>query len=489
MTEVELKLAVLAHAPAQLPRRLALLPWLAGCSPQRQHLHNTYYDTPEHQLLRSGVVLRVRRVGNGARAIWLQTLKTGEGRFSALSRRGEWESRLDQPEPSTQALAGTPWADIDADGTIFARLQPCFCTEFRRTRWMVQLADASQVEVALDLGQIVAGQRRAPICELELELKSGQVAGLFEIAQKVAQTLPVIPSGESKSERGYRLAGANMPAGSNRHGAMTPDVLARTALQSAFHQFTSHLIAMCGGDDPELVHQARVAWRRFRSARRLFKSILIPQFPDIQTGLQPLLDQLGALRDLDVARTETLPAMVDLYVAGNPERAGRWQRMMGQLSARAAHSRAAIQRTLEQAATGEALLHVTHWLESLAPENPTSENPALDRAWAKRRLRSLRRALREVQECADDEAHLHRARILAKRLRYGVEMLRPLLPALRAQRWHRLAVRIQTTIGDQRDAAQAALLVQGLPGQTPIAEFLRGHATAVVRTREHSPRT
>ena len=486
MTEVELKLAVLAQAPAQLHRRLALLPLLAGCKPQRQHLHNTYYDTPDYQLLRSGVVLRVRRVGNGAGVVWLQTFKTGEGGVSALSRRGEWESRLDQPEPSMQALAGTPWADIDADGSVFARIQPCFCTEFSRTRWMVPLADGGQVEVALDRGQIVAGPRRAPICELELELKTGQVAGLFDIAQQVAQTLPVIPSGASKSERGYRLAGASMSAGSNGHGETTPDALARTALQSALHQFTSHLIAIRGDADPELVHQARVAWRRFRSARRLFKSILTPQFPDMQVGLQPLLDQLGALRDLDVARTETLPSMADLYVAGNPDRASTWQRMLGQLGARAAHSRAAIQRTLGQTTTGESLLHATRWLESLTPARPTPGNLALDRAWAKRRLRKWRRTLRAVQDCADEEASLHQTRILAKRLRYGVEMLRPLLPAPQAQRWHRLAVRIQTTIGDQRDAAQAAILLQGLPGQTPIAEFVRGHAAAIARTREPS---
>ena len=97
MTEIELKLALPQDAGATLVQTLARTPLLAGCQRRRQPLLNVYYDTPDHQLLRHGMVLRLRRVGSGTSATWLQTLKTGDGGASALSRRGEWESRLPGP--------------------------------------------------------------------------------------------------------------------------------------------------------------------------------------------------------------------------------------------------------------------------------------------------------------------------------------------------------------------------------------------------------
>ena len=484
MTEIELKLALPLQAAASRLRQLARLPLLAGCDRRRQQLHNIYFDTPERHLLQQGVVLRMRRVGSGASEFWLQTLKTGDHATSALSRRGEWESRLGQPELSAPLLADTPWREIDPHGSVFARLQPCFYTQFTRTRWTLLQADGCEVEVALDRGQIVAGTRNEPICELELELKAGQASGLFDIALQIARVVPVIPAGASKSERGYALAGA-VPAGrAADRGALAPAGLARTALHTAWHQFTSNLIGMRSDDDPEPVHQARVAWRRFRTARRLFRPILDTAFPDVRPALAPFLQQLGAVRDLDVARAQSLPGLADAYVAGDAQRARAWQRMLGQLERRTEAARVATRQAIDQPAVGHALTRVTQWLEGLAPDGTPADAPptsaAAARAWALRRLRRQHRALRDAQKGSpDSDTRQHQLRILAKRLRYGVDMLRPLLPTRRARRWNHLASQLQSDIGDQRDAMQATVLVRGLRGHAQIAEFLRGHAVAM----------
>ena len=488
MTEVELKLSLPVQPAASLLRQLARLPMLAGCGRRRLQLHNIYYDTPEHHLLQQGVVLRVRRVGDGASAFWLQTLKTSDGQASALTRRGEWESRLDKPELSAALLAETPWDRIDPQGSLFTQLQPCFQTRFTRTCWTLQPADGGEVELALEQGRIVAGSRREPICELELELKTGTASGLFDIALQVAQAVPVIPCGASKSERGYALAGAT-PAGRPAvHGAPALEALARTALLAAWHQFTRELIAMRSDDDPERVHQARIAWRRFRSARRLFRPIVDAPFPDVRAALAPLLLLLGQVRDLDVAHTQSLPRLADAYIGGDPRRASAWSRMLGQMATSAKGARAAMRREIDQPGAGHALTRVTQWLETLALDGAganAARSAADARAWALRRLRRLRRALRDARSGPDTEARAHQMRILAKRLRYGVDMLQPVLPAPRARRWHQLAIRLQRDIGDQRDSIQAAVLVRGLRKHPQIAEFLRGHALAVAAAARH----
>ena len=73
----------------------------------------------------------------------------------------------------------------------------------------------------------------------------------------------------------------------------------------------------------------------------------------------------------------------------------------------------------------------------------------------------------------------HQARILAKRLRYGVEELRSLLPKRKAERWHDLASSVQSGIGAERDLAQALELVTSLSLDPGVADYLLGVASHV----------
>jgi hypothetical protein len=61
-TEIELKLQLNPKAA----RQLAAHPLLAGIPAQKQHLLNTYFDTPKLELHAKRIALRFRkRVGNG----------------------------------------------------------------------------------------------------------------------------------------------------------------------------------------------------------------------------------------------------------------------------------------------------------------------------------------------------------------------------------------------------------------------------------------
>lgn len=272
-------------------------------------MHNIYFDTPDQLLRLQQSALRLRRVGgDDDSAQWLQTLKTGKRALSALSSRGEWETPVAGPRLERATLDAAAWKRVDPGGTVFDALQPIFMTDFARTVWLVRRRDGSVVEVALDVGRVVGDDRSSAICELELELKTGPVSALFDIAADIAASVAVLSLAMSKAQRGYALASNSIDAPTKASPpvlwrGMTLHDTARAVLREMFGHFTCNLVALRQSDGPEVVHQARVAWRRFRSARRLFKPVLVGADMPSFEPLDPLLAKrtrysIEALRDV-----------------------------------------------------------------------------------------------------------------------------------------------------------------------------------------------
>lgn len=485
--EIELKLALPGANPAGLARQLARLPVLARRQATRQQLHNIYFDTPEQHLRQQRVALRLRRVGSEAHPQWLQTLKTGGRNDSALSQRGEWETPVPDAHLSSKALEASPWSEIDPDGRLFKALVPSFTTSFERTIWRVRRRDGSVVEVALDIGHITADDKTTPLCELEFELKAGQPAALFAVAQQVARTLAVLPAAQSKAERGYALAqgtlNAPVPALPPKLAPKLPVLAAaQLVLSEMFCQFTSNLGALLTSDDPEVAHQARVGWRRFKSARRLFRPVLAHTDMPSEQDLQVLLTCLGELRDSDVALNETLPPLAEAYSAGNAQRAQTWADNISALTRETELQRKTVRYALLAPSVGASLLATTQWLEGLAAstatDQPVAEPMVSLRLWSRQCLKRLHTKYRHSINATDSPESQHRARIQAKRLRYGVEALHNLLPRKRAKRWVQQATCLQTDIGLKRDLMQAHALVVRQNLDHGLAEFLRGVVSA-----------
>jgi inorganic triphosphatase YgiF len=391
---------------------------------------------------------------------------------------------------SLNVLQATPWAKSDPDGTVFQALTPIFSTTFERTSWTVRRRDGSVIEVALDIGLVVAGDKRAPICELELELKAGQPAALFDLAQQIAATIAVLPANVSKAERGYALArdGLDMPLRAQPpklSKQLSVPAVAGRVLREMFCQFTTNLNALRNSDDPEVVHQARVGWRRLKSALRLFKPALAVNAGPSWQALQPMLSFLGELRDIDVARAETLPPLEDTYVAGDARRADSWRAMTQSLLQEAKLQRKSVRYALEDPAVGATLLVATQWIEELSTlesaKDAGSDAKVSFPRWSKRRLKRLHRQLKIARNDTNSPASVHRVRILAKRLRYGIETLRAFLPKRRAHRWYRQATNLQLKLGANRDGMQAGALLAKLDEDRGLIEFVRGVAIGKAR--------
>lgn len=192
--EIELKLA-LAPQGLQVLKQ-SWLPRQSVESQERQQLGNIYFDTPERALNRHKVALRLR-VKDGQ---YIQTLKTKGQSQGGLHQRGEWEWEVAEPRLYPELLQGTAFPqDVEVE-----TLAPLFRTDFERTAVLLRRGEAL-IELALDEGLVIAGERQAPILEAELELKQGNLAELFALAQELAAEVPVWLSDVSKAERGYRL--------------------------------------------------------------------------------------------------------------------------------------------------------------------------------------------------------------------------------------------------------------------------------------------
>jgi len=196
---VEFELKLIAR-----PEDLAALydsPIIAArsCDRSDRRLKTTFYDTTDQALHCEGMTLRVRREGR----TFVQTLKVVE-LDGGPSRRREWEAPVPTMAPVPSALAHRlPEALRAALGTN--GLRPIFTTTFRRRRRVLDMADA-WVEVAFDQGVIEAADHRVSISEIELELKSGAPAVLYELALQLLDHHAFKLGVQSKSDRGYALA-------------------------------------------------------------------------------------------------------------------------------------------------------------------------------------------------------------------------------------------------------------------------------------------
>lgn len=208
--EVELKLALAPEGVAAIIEH----PSLASEPVGLQTLNNTYFDTPNGDLAQARIALRLRQVDGKL----LQTVKTAGQGGGGLSQRGEWEWQVLGPQLDLAALAALPPFQGDLVGVLDA-LTPQLSTNFTRRSWQLRNAvvapssaeQGSHIELVLDEGEILSGDYRTPIREIELELKDGEPEALWKLALALAEQVPLRPSDSSKAARGNALSDQHWP--------------------------------------------------------------------------------------------------------------------------------------------------------------------------------------------------------------------------------------------------------------------------------------
>ena len=235
-------------------------------------LANQYFDTPKGDLAAAHVALRIRRDGDDL----IQTLKSRGASVAGLSERNEWDWPLEKAKLDLKKLDDSCWpqalAELDKK-----QLKAVFSTDFVREKADIAWGRGKSrvvIEAALDLGTVKAGKLKAPLCELELELKEGEVGALLELAQALAADIPVLPCDISKAERGYRLSDTRA-----RADLALPEVDALAPLDANIPALVGYLLASSQRLAEQYVHTGH--WR-----------VLGEWFASL-TDLRALLSSLG----------------------------------------------------------------------------------------------------------------------------------------------------------------------------------------------------
>lgn len=441
-----------------------------------------YLDTPDRLLQNNGMALRLRREGDR----WMQTLKLSAPVQGGLSARPEWEGpariRRGEPRFDPSQLQETPLPALLVRHRAQRKLRAAFRTRFTRTLWQLGFR-GSRIEVALDRGHIEAhrGGRavRAPISELELELKAGRAADLLALAGRLvgrgAQALALVPLVRSKAERGYRLAEGAEPAVTKASARgfveqLRADLSSAAALRAimahGLHVLLANTEELRVSRDPEFVHQARVSLRRMRSALRLFDRRHADFPAALSSELRWIGRSLGKARDADVFESSSLPALLaDLPQGLRPQARGlrrRARRHRGQ-------AYRAVLADLGSARFARLALGLQAW--TLTP-------PPKGRSLQRFAPRALARAQARLFEAARFFAALtperrHRVRILAKRLRYALDALSVTLPQGATGIYVNKLSELQDVLGELNDAAVAFQHLGQLEGSSVLVDELR----------------
>jgi CHAD domain-containing protein len=481
--EIEWQFDALDLRPVE--RWLATLPTLAvgangqgtitalAATPRR--LLDSYLDTNDWRLARAGFVLRVRRRGRYGEV----TLKdTRPADKSGLRRRLEVTETL--PPGGVAALKPTGPVGFRLRAIAGNRaVDEVLRVRTHRRPFALRVGGVDAAEVALDDTMIVVGggQRPMQLRRVEVEVRREWFQALEPIVSQLRDTCGLQPATLSKFEAGLLAVGESIPGApelgptavseSSTMGELAYAVLRRQLAVVLQKEPGTRL-----GEDPEDLHDMRVATRRLRAALDLFAEVLPVRAQSYRAELGWLGSVLGAVRDLDV-QLEGLAEMTsatsrwsaDALHVGDHDPLADLSALLERDRERARVDLLAALDSVrwERLAAGMAtMLRQGPARRSLAARLPAAIGaPALVVARHDGVTKAARRA-RKTHLVAD----FHRLRIRCKRLRYALEFSSEVYDGQTAK-FVRVLVGLQDQLGLMQDAEVAS---------TRLAELATGEA-------------
>ncbi|QEL55272.1 CHAD domain-containing protein [Chromobacterium paludis] len=244
---------------------------------------------------------------------------------------------------------------------------------------------------------------------------------------------------------------------------MTPRLALRMALLESLRHLSANLGGVREGDDPECVHQARVALRRLSAAGTAFRPLTRGEaWRSVLREAREWAGLLGAVRDLDVMLLETLPAVAP--------------------SAWAAQDLSALRKALEKRRAGMkararaalAPARFDGWarrLLALANQDACIRDGSLPgrRGFAARSLNRGWKPVRRLTEQWDalSVEQRHELRKRAKKLRYAIEFFAHLYPGKRVERCLAPLQLAQQRLGALNDRAAACDMLAQCAAEWP----------------------
>ena len=409
---------------------------------ETRQFSTTYYDTPDLRLARWGLSMRYR-TGEG----WTVKLE-GEGQGPMLVRE-ELVFQAPANQPPSEALDLVRAFVRDSTLGPVARL--------RTTRRPIELRDQdgrSLGEVTDDRVAVMDGRRVSRrFREIEIELSAEAPDDALD---SVIKRLRAVGAEPVQVASKYLQALGNPDPGpaevvlQGLDGHATVEELVRHDLGAAVLRLFRHDPIVRLGADPEGVHQARVATRRFRSSLRTFRPTLEEGWTmRLREQAKWLADRLGAARDADVLQARLRGHLEEL---GEPDaEGGDW--LLKRLDRERDAARAALLAAMRESSYVQLLDELIAAANS--PMVLDGGQPAA-KVLLPRVASTWRKLADEVRQAGPEpsDSQLHQIRIRAKRCRYAAEAVTP-VAGKTAARFAAAVEAVQEVLGGQHDAVVA----------------------------------
>jgi CHAD domain-containing protein len=444
-----------------------------------QQIFDTYLDTDDWRIHRAGFALRVRSGTGTGSGTTEATLKSLHSASTEVADRRELTETLNSSdnEAIRESIGpvGTRVCAVSGARTLL----PLFELRTSRQRFAIRKSnEARQLgEIALDETVISRphGEPQASMLRVEVEALTESHEPLRSLVKTLRSHCALEAASDTKYSLGLKSVGLAPPApefaATTVDASMTIVEVAMANLRRYLAAWHLHEPGARLGDDPEELHDLRVAGRRLDAVLRQFQSFLPPEYLSIRKTFKTVLSALGHARDLDVALGELQNFRRKLPKS---ERQGV-EPLKEHLTSERGRARAQmlsvldsiwVQKNLQELAS----LVTAPGATSEAPgdaSGPSSAGLALHAApeLIRRRFRKLRKRADLLGADSSTEEY-HEVRGQVKKLRYALEAMatlygKPAVDMVRAlRRW-------QENLGLQQDAAVAMQRLNALARARP----------------------
>jgi CHAD domain-containing protein len=420
-------------------------------------INDTYLDTEDWRLRRAGFALRLRDVPGRAEA----TLKDITPASDGVRIRREFNEPLPSAEFEALAVGSGPVSSRVHAVAGAEPLKALFRVRTQRECFVaLEHEDQQAAEIALD-DTIVAtpdGGSVEHLTRVEVEAISGTPESLEGLVGQLRSECALMPAMGSKYEMGLRVAGLEQPAapelGSLRiDPSLSAGEVGRANLRRHLASWLAHEPAARLGEDPEALHELRVAGRRIETTLGVFEPYLPKSLVRQRPGWKSLVRALGTVRDLDV-QLAGLAAFVDKL---HDSDAGQVAPLLERLTSERRSARSRMLSMLDRPSTRRLVHRLRAALARPAPVRVRADNPVAAVAAPKLIRESFKKVQRAAQAVrADGSAVAHHAlRRRAKRLRYTIEAFDGFYDH-QAARLLQAIRRLQKSLGSNQDAYVAA---------------------------------
>jgi triphosphatase len=272
-------------------------------------IFDTYFDTEDWRIHRAGFALRIRS-GDGKSEATLKSLRSNS---TEMADRREVSETLESTESESIARSTGPVGTRVHAVSGVRPLQPLFEVHTSRQLYAVHAANDEKPlgEIALDETVISRphGQPQTSIQRVEVEALTDAHEPLQTLVKALRTGCALESATDSKFSQGLKsvgLAPAPPPelAPTAVSASMRIDEVALANLRRYLSAWDLHEPGARLGDDPEELHDLRVAGRRLDAILRQFGAYLPESLVRIRPTLKKVLRALGEARDLDVALLE-----------------------------------------------------------------------------------------------------------------------------------------------------------------------------------------